>query len=217
MRALYDVGGVSRLFTVADVTIVGAAILGGVGFGVNEFLRRFFTEAAGGPGTAALYAIQITIGASLTSQVLSSILVCPPRSSASAPSPPRSRRSPRAAAKARRAAAAAARSSAPTRCCRALLTLWAEGGLGVLYAPLLPLLLREFPFTVAKFLARRRVAGDHRRRPRLAGDARRRRRRRASRRLPRRHRRRRRLQPRRRDPHPRGPAAAAGRQGRRRR
>ena len=151
MRALYDVGGVSRLFTAVDVTIVGAAILGGVGFGVNEFLRRFFTEAAGGPGTAALYAIQITIGASLTSQVLSSILVCPLEvlriRAVSASIEEVAKGGSKGAGGGGEGSAADA-----YKLPGGLLTLWAEGGLGVLYAPLLPLLLRELPFTVAKFL-----------------------------------------------------------------
>ena len=153
MRALYDVGGVSRLFTAVDVTIVGAAILGGVGFGVNEFLRRFFTEAAGGPGTAALYAIQITIGASLTSQVLSSILVCPLEVLRIRAVSASIEEVAKGGSKGAGGGGGGEGSAADAyKLPGGLLTLWAEGGLGVLYAPLLPLLLRELPFTVAKFL-----------------------------------------------------------------
>ena len=149
-KALLERGGVGRLFTAADVTLLAGGVLGACGFGGNEFLRRYLT-GLGGPNALELYPLQISVLAALFAQLVSATAVAPLEllrlravgATIQAVQP---------GAESGAGLAAAAEAEARWTLTRGLRELWAEGGLALLYSSLLPLLLRELPFTVTKFI-----------------------------------------------------------------
>ena len=223
--ALWRDGGLPSLYRSVDVTAVSGLLLGGFGFGFNEFLRRYFASLAG-PQAQALYAPQISIGAALVSVLITALAICPfevlriraieagldgggaadaedaagagdgpslassgslappwrqqqqqqqqqaavggggsgTGGAASSPSAVLTKagaavesvtpRAPTADAEtaADLAAAAAAPSPSDYTVLTGLATLYSEGGVGLLYSALGPLVLRELPFTITKFL-----------------------------------------------------------------
>lgn len=149
-RALLARGGVGRLFTAADVTLLAGGVLGACGFGGNEFLRRYLT-GLGGPNAQELYPLQISVLAALFAQLVSATAVAPLEllrlravgATIQAVQP---------GAESGAGLAAAAEAEARWTLTRGPRELWEEGGLALLYSSLLPLLLRELPFTVTKFI-----------------------------------------------------------------
>ena len=58
LRKVLASGGPTSLFAGADTSALYAFVLGGVGFGANEFLRRYLSALAG-PAQSTLYALQV--------------------------------------------------------------------------------------------------------------------------------------------------------------
>jgi hypothetical protein len=232
IASLWAQGGLPSLYRSIDVTAVAGFLLGGFGFGVNEFLRRYL-GALGGPQAQAQYSLQIAIGAALGSVIAVCLVTTPFEvlriraieaanvdyanadggaddarggSDAAAPtapvatvavrtparsSPPQrvptdeleeatrieevqladaqlvgqlerlwqsNSSSPESPADAvggdgdARAAARSPLTASAYNMVNGLGTLYAEGGVGTLYSALTPLLLRELPFSITKFL-----------------------------------------------------------------
>jgi solute carrier family 25 phosphate transporter 3 len=178
LASLWKQGGLPSLYRSWDVTAVGGLFLGGFGFGFNEFLRRYLTGLAG-PQAQTLYSLQISIAAALGSVLVTCLATCPfevvrirainagtEASSGAGPgAEPGAEPGVKAdaesgavaSAEAAPAQAAAGRHAArggrdPYSALNGVGTLYAEGGLPLLYSALQPLLLRELPFTVTKFL-----------------------------------------------------------------
>jgi len=74
--SLWAQGGLPSLYRSIDVTAVAGFLLGGFGFGVNEFLRRYL-GALGGPQAQAQYPLQIAIGAALGSVIVTCLATTP--------------------------------------------------------------------------------------------------------------------------------------------
>ena len=200
LRKIWASGGPSALFAGADTSALYAFVLGGVGFGANEFLRRYLSMLA--DAAQPLYALQIQIASGIGAVLLSVLLVCPlevlririaqrvgertmAELAASGGAGGASGAYPIATTTASRAdlagvsaveggrgpgeevvqqlvARAAAVDAAQGLAAQTvpvddgvfagLSALYAEGGVGLLYSAFLPMLLREVPFTLAKFL-----------------------------------------------------------------
>ncbi|KAL1528483.1 hypothetical protein AB1Y20_009826 [Prymnesium parvum] len=76
LRSLYRGGGVRGLFLGVDVTLAAALLLGGCGFGVNEFLRRYLSDLLGAQAQLR-YGVQISVGAALGAVLFSALVTCP--------------------------------------------------------------------------------------------------------------------------------------------
>ena len=76
IASLWKQGGLPSLYRSIDVTAVAGLLLGGFGFGVNEFLRRYL-GALGGPQAQAQYSLQIAIGAALGSVIAVCLVTTP--------------------------------------------------------------------------------------------------------------------------------------------
>lgn len=151
LRKLWASGGAAALFAGAETSALYAFVLGGVGFGVNEFLRRYLSMLAG--AAQPLYALQIQVGSGVGAVIASVFLVCPlevlririaQRVGESALAAP--------AADALGGGGGVAAGAYEGGVIGGLGALYAEGGVRLLYSALLPMLLREVPFTLAKFL-----------------------------------------------------------------
>ena len=192
--SLWREGGLPSLYRSIDVTAVAGFLLGGFGFGVNEFLRRFIASLYG-PEAQALYPLQIAIGAALGSVILTCLVTCPFEvlriraieaasaemntggsdalggSDAVAPTPaaPTPMMSSAVQNDSEVVSTLAPPPPLPTpppplptpptplpasayNVINGLGTLYDEGGVGTLYSGLTPLLLRELPFSITKFL-----------------------------------------------------------------
>jgi len=215
LRKMWATGGPSALLAGADTSALYAFVLGGVGFGANEFLRRYLSTLAG--AAQPLYALQIQIASGVGAVLLSVLLVAPlevlririaqrvGESTVARLASQRERASQRVPEGARAELAggdggAYPIQEAPSRAAAAGLKRWDtragvkgnglealrppvlsvpfgggvsgtdgqwapasdgvfaelgalydEGGVSLLYSALLPMLLRELPFTLAKF------------------------------------------------------------------
>ncbi len=151
LRRLWGEGGLPALYTGVDVVAAYGALLGGVSFGANEFLRRYLSALAG--AAQPIYVFQIQALATLGAVLASCLVIAPLEvlrirtvvelsrrlgSSSSAP----------AAAEGDDMGIAAAME---WNLATGLVQLAGEGGLAKLYSALGPLIIRELPFTVAKF------------------------------------------------------------------
>jgi len=76
ISSLWAQGGLPSLYRSIDVTAVAGFLLGGFGFGVNEFLRRYL-GALGGPQAQAQYSLQISIAAALGSVIVTCLATSP--------------------------------------------------------------------------------------------------------------------------------------------
>ena len=74
--SLWAQGGLPSLYRSIDVTAVAGLLLGGFGFGVNEFLRRYLSTL-GGPQAQTQYSLQIAIGAALGSVIAVCLVTTP--------------------------------------------------------------------------------------------------------------------------------------------
>lgn len=189
ISSLWEEGGLISIYRSIDVTAVTGLLLGGFGFGCNEFLRRYFASLAG-PQAQTLYSLQISISAALGSVLITCIATCPfevlriraieseGRAAGTLAKQEHDkdvraklwRRLPflgptssdRIASHPTRGDGAStghgSRNSileltgGPYSAIRGLGTLWDEGGLSLWYSALPALLLRELPFSIAKFL-----------------------------------------------------------------
>ena len=172
LRKIWATGGPAALFAGTDTSFLYAFVLGGVGFGANEFLRRYLSALAG--ASQPLYALQIQIAAGIGAAFVSVLLVCPLEVL-------RIRISQSVGERTMAVVAASAATATPVGggegggtqsaiaeskvmtttavavdpipdVAAGLTALYAEGGLGLLYSALVPMLLRELPFTLCKFL-----------------------------------------------------------------
>lgn len=73
---LWAQGGLPSLYRSVDVTAVAGFLLGGFGFGANEFLRRYL-GALGGPQAQLQYSLQISIAAALGSVIVTCLATSP--------------------------------------------------------------------------------------------------------------------------------------------
>ena len=170
LTSLWKQGGLPSLYRSWDVTAVGGLFLGGFGFGFNEFLRRYLAGLAG-PQAQTLYSLQISIAAALGSVLITCLATCPFEvvrirainamgedaageltqaeldENAGSSSSGSSSNNNEVMGSAPRA-----QHRDPYSALNGVGTLYAEGGLDLLYSALPPLLLRELPFTVTKFL-----------------------------------------------------------------
>ena len=71
--SLWAQGGLPSLYRSIDVTAVAGFLLGGFGFGVNEFLRRYLGALSGSSADP----LQIAIGAALGSVIITCIVTTP--------------------------------------------------------------------------------------------------------------------------------------------
>jgi hypothetical protein len=223
IASLWAQGGLPSLYRSIDVTVVAGFLLGGFGFGANEFLRRYL-GALGGPQAQLQYSLQISIAAALGSVIVTCLATSPfellriraigaaSADAAAAPTPvaagelpdgtsvPVSPTPPPAAAAATPASSSrqlvpadrletsevegttvatlerlyqynissereldAGGNSTRLECVlpqpasaynlvNGIGTLYAEGGITTLYSAFTPLLLRELPFSITKYL-----------------------------------------------------------------
>jgi len=149
LKRLWREGGIRALYTGVDVTFLLGFLLGGVGFGANEFLRRELNSMMG--DVAPLYALQIQALASLGAVLASCVAICPLEvlrvrafdGAVSRPQPVGSVGG---------TLAAEPHPRGEWGLVNGLFTLYAEGGFGLLYSSLGGLLFRELPFTITKFV-----------------------------------------------------------------
>ncbi|KOO32382.1 hypothetical protein Ctob_002315 [Chrysochromulina tobinii] len=73
---LYSESGLRGLYASFDVTALSGLLLGGCGFGVNEFLRRYISALVG-PQAQTLYPLQVSIAAALGSVIVACLATCP--------------------------------------------------------------------------------------------------------------------------------------------
>jgi solute carrier family 25 phosphate transporter 3 len=137
LRRLWAQGGVRTLYTGVDITFLLGFLLGGVGFGANEFLRRELNSMMG--DSAPLYALQIQALASLGAVLASCMAVCPLEVL-------------RVRAFDGVVKGGADPPGGEWRLSNGIARLYDEGGFGVLYSSLGGLLFRELPFTITKFV-----------------------------------------------------------------
>merc|ERR1712185_327204 len=71
--SLWEQGGLPSLYRSIDVTAIAGFLLGGFGFGVNEFLRRYL----GALGGSSADPLQIAIGAALGSVIITCLVTTP--------------------------------------------------------------------------------------------------------------------------------------------
>jgi hypothetical protein len=76
LQTLYSESGLRGLYASFDVTALSGLLLGGCGFGVNEFLRRYISALVG-PQAQTLYPLQVSIAAALGSVIVACLATCP--------------------------------------------------------------------------------------------------------------------------------------------
>lgn len=137
LQRLWREGGLRALYTSVDVTFMLGFLLGGVGFGANEFLRRELNSMMG--DVAPLYAVQIQALASLGAVLTSCIAVCPLEML-------------RVRAFDGLVKRQGGEQTGEWNLVNGLSRLYKEGGFPLLYSSLGGLLFRELPFTITKFV-----------------------------------------------------------------